>query len=83
MIGHMLHLMIIIYHHSYETVAYYISFYQRYVRISLISTDVTNSGRYQQSSFRPTSTSTLLDATTSHQASLIVLKFIVLLKVLL
>ena len=57
--------------------------YQRYVQVSLISTDVTNSDRYQQSSFQPTSTSTFLDATTSHQSSLIVLKFIVLPKVLL
>ena len=61
----------------------YISLYQRYIRISFISTDVVNSDRYRQSSFQSTSTSTFLDATTSHQSSLIVLKFIVLRKVLL
>ena len=62
---------------------YYISLYQRCVRILLIFNDVTNSDRYKQSSFLPTSTSTFLDATTSHQSMFIVLKFIVLLKVLL
>ena len=61
----------------------YTSLYQRYVRISLISTDVTNSDRHQQLPFQSTSTSTFLNATTSRQSSLIVLKFIVLRKVLL
>ena len=72
--------MIIIYHHNYGT---RLHLYQRYVRILLISIDVANSDRYQQLPFQSTSTSTFLDATTSHQSSLIVLKFIVLWNVLL